>query len=48
MTTRILRRLRLIALRTLRTLRRTALTPYRAPAPPRHGCTPPCGDRFLA
>ncbi|WP_179893926.1 hypothetical protein [Streptomyces sp. gb14] len=45
MTTRILRRLRLMALRTLR---RTALTPYRAPAPPRHGCTPPCGDRFLA
>ncbi|MFG3398748.1 hypothetical protein [Streptomyces parvus] len=41
MTTRILRRLRLIALRALR---RTAL----APAPPRHGCTPPCGDRFLA
>ncbi|MFF9922796.1 hypothetical protein ACF1HG_35390 [Streptomyces globisporus] len=45
MTTRILRRLRLIALRALR---RTALTAYRAPAPPRHGCTPPCGDRFLA
>ncbi|MFD5347903.1 hypothetical protein [Streptomyces sp. SM11] len=45
MATRVLRRLRLIALRFLL---RTASTPSRAPVPSRQGCSPPCGDRFLA
>ncbi|MFI0763085.1 hypothetical protein ACH4PX_37490 [Streptomyces anulatus] len=46
MTARTLRRLRLIAVRTLR--RTARITTPRAPVPPRHGCAPPCGDRFLA
>ncbi|MDQ0700895.1 hypothetical protein [Streptomyces sp. W4I9-2] len=46
MTPRTLQRLRLIALRTLR---RTPLVHHRrAPARHRPGCTPPCGERFLA
>ncbi|MCX4523589.1 hypothetical protein OG582_38640 (plasmid) [Streptomyces anulatus] len=46
MTARTLRRLRHLALRALR--RTARITTHRAPAPPRHGCAPPCGDRFLA
>ncbi|MFJ9188584.1 hypothetical protein ACIRQO_36735 [Streptomyces anulatus] len=46
MPARTLRRLRYLALRTLR---RTALVHQRqAPARHLHGCTPPCGERFLA
>ncbi|MFC8627944.1 hypothetical protein [Streptomyces anulatus] len=46
MTARTLRRLGYLALRTLR---RTSLVHQRrAPARHRPGCTPPCGERFLA
>ncbi|MEU2072257.1 hypothetical protein [Streptomyces anulatus] len=46
MTARTLRRLGYLALRTLR---RTPLVHQRrAPAAHRPGCTPPCGERFLA
>ncbi|MEU8670592.1 MULTISPECIES: hypothetical protein [Streptomyces] len=46
MTSRTLRRLGYLALRTLRG---TPLV-HQRPAPARHlyGCTPPCGERFLA
>nr|WSU79077.1 hypothetical protein OG499_39655 [Streptomyces anulatus] len=46
MTTRTLRRLRHLALRALR--RTLHVHQRRAPARLRPGCTPPCGERFLA